>query len=224
MTGHKVRIYLYSDAAGRPRLRKVRKEPKSLLRQPFGMDSWKPSATHKDGGYWVPKLRDWQREFSESALYHLQELVWALSQDRPAYIGEGEKDCDILRAIGGSDIAATTAWQGASRFTDEQARWFTTGKGPVLIVVDVDEAGAYSGCLRYDALRRVGVDRSRLRIVAPPHPHNDVADALAVGALRADLKGFGLRRVFLSQLRPVAASYAVQRHARRGSSDWHSAS
>ncbi|GAA1620891.1 hypothetical protein GCM10009789_87790 [Kribbella sancticallisti] len=207
----KMRQYVYTNPKGEPRISKVRYEPKA-----FRMFSWITSERKPEGGFWVPKIRDNRLAFSERAMYRLPELLQALRSNRRVAWCEGEKDADALVSVG---VAATSHWQGASEVHICQASWFTRGTGRIYIVVDVDEAGAYSGCLRYDALCRVGVDRSRLRIVAPPHPHTDAAEAVEAGLRLRDF-----RRVPLSRLRPVAASYLAQRQARRGSSDWQSAS
>lgn len=216
MTGRKVRAYVYADAKGRPRLRKIRKEPKAQLKKPFCMESW-------TGRFWVPGIRDEQVAFAEEAMYHLEELLWALSQNRPVYWCEGEKDADVIRAVGGGNVAGTTGWQGASKVTADQAAWFRRGTGRIYIVVDVDRAGAFSGVTRWDLLLQAGVAKSRLRIVAAPRPHNDVADAHATGALDGRLRACGLRKVDLPRLKAAAASYASERVARKGSgkdSDW----
>lgn len=202
MTGRTlVATYIYPNPKGTPRLAKKRWDPKE-----FRMFSWVESQRKPEGGFWVPKIRDNRLEFSERAMYRLPELLKALRSNKPVALAEGEKDADALWSVG---EVATSHWQGAFDFHICQAYWFTRGTGRIDIAVDVDEAGAYSGCLRYDALRRVGVDRSRLRILAPPRPHTDAAEAVEAGLRLRDF-----RRVPLSRLRPVAASVAAQRHAR----------
>jgi len=197
----KVRQYVYADEQGRPRFRKVRSDPKRMP-----VETWKP--TLKGRGGWVPKLRDEQLEFSEKAMYHLQELIWALRANEPVYWCEGEKDADALRGVG---TFATSHWQGASDVHPSQARWFaefgTTSR--VYIVVDVDYPGFHCGRLRYDALRRVGVEPSRLRIIKPPRPHNDAAEAIEAGLRLRDF-----RRVSLSRLRAASDRYVAAGRAR----------
>jgi hypothetical protein len=212
----KVRQYVYADEHGRPRFRKVRSDPKRMP-----VETWKPTLNGRGG--WVPKLRDDQLEFSERAMYHLQELIWALRANEPVFWCEGEKDADALRGVG---AFATSHWQGASDVHPSQARWFAEfgTVSRVYVVVDVDDPGAYCGLLRYKLLRRAGVDPARLRIVAPPRPHNDAAEAVEAGALRADLRALGLRRVTRARLRAASDRYLAAGHARNRSYTRQSAS
>jgi len=200
----KVRTYIYTDVKGRPRLRKVRKEPKA-----FHMESW---VHGQRSGYWAPKVGDDALEFAEKALYHLDEVLWALRDSEPVLWAEGEKDADAIRGCGG---VATTHWQGAGHATIWQAQWFASGSSPITLVADCDEPGAWCAVSRYDLLRSAGVERSQLRIVAPPKPYKDAAQALQAGRT---LREF--RRVRSAAVRPVAAAYAEQRSQRRCGSDW----
>lgn len=203
MAGRKVRQYLYTDLAGKPRLRKIRKDPKA-----FFMDSW----VGGDHEFWAHGIRPDQEAFAEKALYHLPELVWALRAGERVYWCEGEKDADAIRGVG---AVATSHWQGALHATREQARWFVGGDSPIRLVVDVDDAGAACGIERTKLLLNVGVARSRIRIIAPPHPHKDAASAIEAGQ---PLRNF--RRPRDAALMAAALRYTSTRKARRGSSDW----
>jgi hypothetical protein len=203
MVGRNVRQYLYTDLAGKPRVRKLRKDPKS-----FRMESW-VSGEHD---FWAKGIRPAREAFAEKAMYHLPELVWAIKAGEPVWWCEGEKDADAIRGVGG---VATSHWQGALHATREQARWFLRGEGPVLVVVDVDDAGAACGIHRQKLLLTVGVARSRIRIVKPPRPHTDAAEAVADGVR---LSRF--RTPSESRLTAAASRYTASRKQSRESSDW----
>jgi hypothetical protein len=205
MTKRKVREYLYTDHKGRPRLRKLRCEPKA-----FYMDSWSSTLER-----WVPRILDEQLAFADRAMYHLNELLWALSADVPVYWCEGEKDADAIRGVGG---VATSHWQGALGATRGQARWFASrGSGPIRLVVDVDRSGAGAACVlgRKRLLLGEGVKRSRIRIIAPPLPYKDAAEAIEHGRTLSEF-----RRPSEAAMTKLAAEYASTRSQRRESSDW----
>lgn len=207
MAGRNVRAYLYSDLAGKPRLRKIRKDPKA-----FFMQSWVPG----EHAFWAKGIRPGQEHFAEQAMYHLPELVWALKAGEPVWWCEGEKDADAIRGVGG---VATSHWQGAGAATRDQAKWFLRGNGESLIrlVVDVDKSGCGAHCAlaRKRLLLSAGVARSRIRIVAPPLPHKDAAAAIEAGL---PLSRF--RRPDESLLTTAANGYTAERKTRRDSSDW----
>lgn len=203
MAGRNVRQYLYTDFAGKPRLRKLRKDPKA-----FCMESW-VSGEH---AFWGNGIRPEQEAFAERAMYHLPELMWALRAGEPVYWCEGEKDTDALRGVG---AVATSHWQGALHATREQAKWFLRGDGPIRLVVDVDDAGAACGVERQKLLLTVGVKRTRIRIIAPPHPHKDAAAAIEAGR---SLRSF--RKPNEAAMTKLAAEYTATRRHRRESSDW----
>lgn len=213
MSARRVRQYVYSDPKGRPKLRKLRFDPKD-----FWMESWnEPSAERIKLGAkpsWVLGT-DRQAEFAPTALYHLPEVLWALRDGNPIAWTEGEKCADAVRGVGG---VATTHWQGACNATAEQAGWFSRGIGPVFVVVDVDNAGAACGLARRRLLLDNGTSSSRITLLAPPRPHKDAADAI--------MAGHGLdefREVTVPQLRTAAAKYVKQRAdgAKRTKSDWY---
>jgi hypothetical protein len=202
MAGRKVRTYVYTDTKDKPRLRKLRFEPKA-----FYMDSWCDERAR-----WVPKIIDAQLHFAEKALYHLPEVLWALQADEPVYWCEGEKDADALRGLG---AVATSHWQGALHATRDQAHWFARGAGPVYLVSDVDDAGAACVIVRKRLLLGEGVKRSRMKIIAPPHPYKDAAEAIGAGRALAQF-----RTPSESRLTAAATRYTARRSGKRGSSDW----
>lgn len=206
MTARKVRQYIYTDGKGRPKLRKVRFEPKK-----FYMDSWNPLAAQPS---WSTGTSH-QEAFKEKALYHLPEVLWALRAGVPVYWTEGEKCADAVRGVGG---VATTHWQGACNATPEQAGWFSRGTGPVLVVVDVDNAGAACGLARRRLLLDNGTSERRITLLAPPLGFNDAADAIAAGHSLDDF-----RAVEVPALRIAAKRYVKKRAegCKRGDSDWY---
>lgn len=204
MTARRVRQYIYTDQKGRPKLRKVRFDPKQ-----FFMDSWSEL-----GASWVKGTKR-QEEFKDRALYHLPEVLWALRADVPIWWTEGEKCADAVRGVGG---VATTHWQGACNATAEQAAWFSRGVSPVFVVVDVDDPGAACGLARRRLLLDNGTNAQRIKLLAPPRPHKDAADAIAAGHKLDDF-----REVTVPRLRIAAKRYIRQRaeSGKRGESDWY---
>lgn len=205
MAGRNVRQYIYTSVSGKPRLRKIRRDPKA-----FFMQSW----IGGDHEYWGDKIRREQEHFAEKAMYHLPELVWALRAGEPVWWCEGEKDADAIRGVGGY---ATSHWQGAGHATRDQAKWFVGSSSLIRLVVDVDKSGCGAQCViaRKRLLLSAGVARSRIRIVAPPHPHKDAAAAIEVGL---SLSRF--RRPDEALLTAAADGYTSERRQRRESSDW----
>jgi hypothetical protein len=206
MAGRTVRQYIYTDLGGKPRLRKLRKEPKA-----FYMQSWLETPRRS---WWGRGIHADREAFADSAMYHLPELLWALNADEPVWWCEGEKDADALRGVG---LVATSHWQGATSATRGQCRWFATGTGPIRLVADVDDAGAACVIHRRRLLLAAGVARSRIRIVKPPHPHKDAAAAIEAG-----VSPLRFRRPREADLMAAARRYKPARKGsrRRGSSDW----
>jgi DNA primase len=207
MTARKVRRYVYTDQKGRPKLLKVRFEPKQ-----FRMYAWS-----EKGQCWVYTTKR-QEAWKDRALYRLPEVMWALQAGAPVYWCEGEKDADAITvAIGVGGGVGTTHWQGACNATAEQAAWFSRGTGPVFVVVDVDNAGAACGLHRRRLLLDHGANAKRVRLLAPPHPHRDAADAIMAGHKLDDF-----REVTVPRLKLAAAKYMKQRaKGKRGTSDWY---
>jgi hypothetical protein len=198
--------YDYPNAAGQPRIRKLRYTGKRFKMQ--SAYQW------PDGSWHFTTGTDARFEWSLRALYRLPSLIAALKLDAPAFLCEGEKDADAVNASLMGAGFATSHWQGADTFEPGQAEWFTGygSRSPVTIVCDNDAAGAWCGWLRYSTLREVGVSKRRLRVVAAPWDGRrlkDAADALAVGVPLCEFRSVRLR-----SLRDAAERYSASRTAR----------
>ncbi|WP_310964748.1 hypothetical protein [Nocardioides terrisoli] len=205
MTAHRVREYVYTDQKGRPKLRKIRFDPKD-----FRMESWS-----EVGCAWVSGTSR-QEGFKDKALYRLPEVLWALRAGAPTYLCEGEKDADAVTFALGSQGVGTSHWQGANKFTAEQAGWFSRGIGPVPVVVDVDNAGALSGLIRRRQLLNNGTSGRRITMLAPPRPFKDAADAITAGHTLDDFREVAVPLLYL-----VADRYIEERKQKRTESDWY---
>lgn len=203
--------YPYPNAKGAPRIRKLRFDPKA-----FRMQSWVMCG---DGvGRWHNGIKDHRLAWSERAMYNLPAVLKALRAGEPVVLCEGEKDADAVNAAHRPLGVATSHWQGASDFHPRQAAWFTRGSGPIFIMADNDEPGAYSAWMRYTALVKAGVDPARLTLVAPPRGHKDAHDAIApVGFSHVPV-----RRPDPARVERAATRYGVARAARAeaNGSDW----
>lgn len=164
--------YIYCDERGKPRLMKQRTHDKRFFMQ---------AARYKDGRLsWKSGrgcIEQYQPEFAPRAMYHLRVLMDALRAHEPVFLVEGERDADVLLAL--KKLPATTSWQGASVFTEEQAEWFRCyrSRSVINIVRDSDPAGAYAAWLRYSTLLDVGVKPKQIRLYRPGN-YKDVTDAL----------------------------------------------
>lgn len=198
--------YIYTDDRDRPVLRKVRTRDKRFRMQ--------AARLRNDRLYWKGDpgcVERWQPEWSVKALYHLPVLLDALKHGKPVFLVEGERDCEVATALWRR--AATTNWQGAAKFTPEQAEWFVQyGKGNsrVNVLMDNDEPGHWAGWQRYSVLVGAGVAPKRIRLWRPGDAaHKDVADVAAAGlGLRAFV------RVGPREVEDRAASYGAERATR----------
>src|SRR5262249_46085975 len=75
-------------------------------------------------------------------------------------------------------VAATSHHQGAGNATLQQASWLTKAKH-VVLVADLDNAGAYDAALRHDLLLEAGCE-GEISIVRA-REGNDAADQIAAG-------------------------------------------
>lgn len=185
--------YDFEDARGRVLLRKVRREPKAF-----------PTLARRSVDHvWVPprvivaKYPNAARYFA-SLLFNLPDLL-----DRPDEVWwtEGEKDAAALSSVG---VPAVAHHQGAANATEAQAARFRGYPGRVVLVADLDGAGAACAIRRHDLLRAVGIPERRLRIVAADLwlPGSDAADHLDAG-----LTVEQFREPDMSRLRTVAARW-----------------
>jgi hypothetical protein len=153
-----VAVYQYHDAQGKLAFEKLRFEPKRFLQR-------KPNGKGYDY-----KLGDIRKP-----LYRLPEVL----ESRYIIICEGEKDCDnVLAALKGKGVAATTNFDGAGKWRDEDSIYLA-GK-QVVIVVDNDEIGRKHGNRVAASVYPYAVG---VRIVTLPglDDHGDASDYLAAG-------------------------------------------
>jgi hypothetical protein len=137
----------------------------------------------------------------DEMLYHLNELVPALSTAPVIYWTEGETDCNAIRDQFYTDelgvrVAATSHHQAAGNSTVAQAELFRGYQGTVVLLYDLDpddknggNIGAYDVLKRFDLLRSVG-----LRRIAIAHSPvgKDIRDGLEAGCSLSDLVFLGL--------------------------------
>lgn len=122
------KIYDYKDEAGNLVFQYLRYIPKD-----FG--GRQPDKVNK--GMWINNIKGCKRY-----LYKLPELITAVSEGKPIYIVEGEKDVDNLMNLG---LAATTNFGGAS--SNNSSKWdndynqFFDGAKKVVIIPDADISG-----------------------------------------------------------------------------------
>ena len=111
-------------------------------------------------------------------LYRLDAIYPAIARglDTPIYWCEGEKDADALESA--SMVLATSHHQGAGNATLQQASWLKRARH-VVLVADLDDAGAYDAATRHDLLLEAGF-KGELSIVRA-REGNDAADHLAAG-------------------------------------------
>lgn len=148
--------YVYRDARGEPYLRVKRTADKQFYQAHWKDGKWRSG---KSAG---PKLP-----------YRLPELLAAVHDT--VFIVEGEKDADALSRNG---MIATTASEGAGKWTEDLNQWFE-GR-TVYILPDNDKPGAAHA--EQIARNLVNV-ASEVRIVSLPGlpPKGDVSDWLEAG-------------------------------------------
>jgi putative DNA primase/helicase len=172
--------YIYKDADGVPRFRKVRNRPGSEPR------FWLERA---NGGGWLKGTRGIN---TKTSLYRLDEVKKTIADGRIVACVEGEKDVDNLRAIG---IAATCNAHGASE-PGKHPKWIKVHSeqlaGADIIVFNDNDPAGYEHA---DATCKLslGVARRVRRLDLAPHWPNmpkgaDVSDWLALGHTREDLE------------------------------------
>ena len=123
--------YVYRDADGVPRFRKVRnlpgREPRFWLEQPDGRGGW---------------IRG-TKGVETKLVYRADEVKKAIAEGRIITCAEGEKDCDNLWALG---VAATCNAHGASE-PGKRAKWTKTHSeqfaGADIVVLNDNDAAGY---------------------------------------------------------------------------------
>lgn len=187
--------YVYTDHRGRPVFRKLRSEPKS-----FGVEA---ALYRNERIYWKGGpgcLERYQPDWRDRALYNLPVLLDALRYGQDTFLVEGERDCESVSSL--LKLPATTSFQGAKAFTDEQAEWFVPGRSRIHVVIDGDDPGYVGGWLRYERLRMAGVSRRRLRVWKPGGGAIDITERFR----RAGVGGSALVPVGLGDLEKRANS------------------
>ena len=159
-----VATYDYTDEQGVLLFQVVRFEPKDFRqRRPDG------------NGDWGWKLGDVRR-----VPYRLPELLEGLGKEATAYIVEGEKDADRLRALG---YFATCSPGGAGKWRAEFSQHFQPGDA-VSIVADRDPSGRDHARKVHASLQCAGVEARIVETIEG----NDVSDHLDSGHAVEDLR------------------------------------
>lgn len=195
--------YDYVDASGTLLYQVVRYAPKDFRqRRPDGHGGW-----------------IWDLKGVERVLYRLPEIAAAAAQGGTAYVAEGEKDADALRALG---LTATTNAGGAGKWTAAYAE--TLRGARIVILPDNDEPGRKHAAAVAESLRGMAASITVLKLPNLP-PKGDVSDWLAAGGTREGLDRLveaapsaalpeGLVR--LSTVAPEAVSWVWRGYIPRG--------
>lgn len=146
--------YDYLDERGEPYLRVLRMEPKSFAQQLWNGRQW---VSGKPLGPKVP--------------YRLPAMLAAVHDT--VIVCDGEKDADALAARG---FIATTASEGAGKWTDDLSQWFK-GK-TVYVLADNDPAGEAHAESVARSLHAVADEVRVVRLPGIP-AKGDVSDWLA---------------------------------------------
>jgi hypothetical protein len=171
--------YVYRDADGVVRFRKVRnlpgREPRFWLERPDGSGGWIKGTKGVD----------------TKILYHADEVAKAIAAGRVICCVEGEKDADSLWALG---IAATCNAHGASD-AGKRAKWTAVHSaqlaGADLVVLNDNDAAGYAHADATCRLSLLVAKRLRRLDLKPHWPEipkgGDVSDWLALSHTRAEL-------------------------------------
>jgi hypothetical protein len=172
-----VATYPYHDETGKLLFEVVRFEPKDF----------RPRRPDDSGAWWIWNLNDVRR-----VLYCLPEVLKA----EAAYIVEGEKDTNALRAVG---LAATCNVGGAGKWRPEYGQCFKPSQH-VTIIPDNDDPGRKHGQQVAESL--IGKVAS-LKILDLPGlgPKGDVSDWLAAGGTLAELEALAAAALEFGQTR-----------------------
>src|SRR5262245_19584629 len=165
--------YVYRDAGGTPRFRKVRnapgREPRFWLERADGRGGWAKGTKGVD----------------TKIIYRLDEVVKAIADGRIVVVAEGEKDVNNLVALG---IVATCNAHGASE-PGKHPKWTKNHSeqlaGADIIVLNDNDAAGYAHADTTCKLS-LGVAKRVRRLDLAPHwpdmPKGaDVSDWLAAG-------------------------------------------
>lgn len=152
-------------------------------------------------------------------LYHLPELLEAVSAGADIWWCEGESDAN---AVDLEDAVATAHHGGAGSANQEQANWFTGHQGRIFLPYDRDEVdreggmvGAFDVVRRFKLLLVAGVKAEQISIVGPA-VGKDIRDHLE--------SGLGLDDVEVVEGKgATSALFRMAQRCRRGSPAWRRA-
>lgn len=162
--GKPVCSYKYTDADGTLLYKVVRYDPKDF--RPWRIVN----------GQWKMGLGD-----VKPVLYHLPEVIEAVSLGKRIYLCEGEKDADNLRVAG---WCATTNSGGAKKW--EQSFTDVLAGGDIVIFEDNDPAGVERSAQLAPILKAAGCTVRVVKLKGLP-PKGDVSDWFEMGGDIADL-------------------------------------
>jgi len=158
-----VAIYQYRNLAGAVAHETVRYQPKDFKQR-------RPGA----GGY------TWSLRGIEPILYRLPEITEAITQGRPVFLTEGEKDADNLVKLG---FEATTSALGAGKWRNSYTEALRGAL--VLICPDNDDAG-WKHAL--NVLQEIYYDAECCKIIRLSGPGKDVSDWIEDGGTAEALR------------------------------------
>ena len=187
--------YLYQDATGNVRYRVTRHEPKAF--RPWHRDA---------GGRWILGLGG-----RAPLPYRMPELL-AADPSEPVFVVEGEKDVDVLTALG---LVATTNVGGAGKGAPELADALSGRR--VVILPDNDAPGQRHAEGLADALQPLAASVRILSLSGLP-ARGDVSDLLAAGGTVAELRRLA---AIAPAWEPTVSSLASSSSS-SGSSSWSS--
>jgi hypothetical protein len=160
-----VKSYDYTDENGEMLFQVVRYEPKDFRqRRPDGAGGW---ISNLEGVRRVP--------------YRLSELIEALSNERPVFVVEGEKDAD---ALWNQNIPTTCNPAGAGKWRDEYSEHFRDAK--VYVIPDNDKPGRDHAQQVMESLTRAGATARVVDLPGVPDK-GDVSDWLKAGGTAEQL-------------------------------------
>jgi hypothetical protein len=175
----KLQTYIYRDAAGTPRFRKVRNMPGRVPR------FWLERADGRSG--WIPGLT---KDINSKVLYRINEVAKAIADGRIIACVEGEKDADNLWDLG---VAATCNAHGAHDPTKKQKpKWYREHSQQLrsadIVVFNDNDAAGYEHAGATCRLS-LGVAKRVRRLDLAQHWPNmpkgaDISDWLALGYSR----------------------------------------
>ena len=154
--------YQYYNESGQLLYEVLRYNPKSFKVRRLG-----------GKGSWIWNLRG-----VRPVLYHLPDIIRAITNGDDIYVTEGEKDCDNLWAIG---LVATTNPFGAGKWREEYSE--SLAGGNVVVVPDKDDEGRRHAISVIDSLE---AKVKSLQVLDIPSTAKDVTEWLQEGHSQED--------------------------------------